>query len=394
MHTRATQLIGVPGAYPRARIQRRLALIAGCTALIAGGALWHLDFATGGLNRSWAVSGTIALLFIGAIIALKWTGRLRAGLRAERLAVRESRRSQPGIIACGVVRPLSDGREVDIDIVVAGPMLAAIEVKGSGGRVYWGENVKKLFTAVGRNHTMNRKHGHAVFQAAEGADVIAKRVGRECASIVCIAWMSNRGHEEILEVPFCHPKAPERQRTVYVCSAKNLPKVLEKLEHVIAAHELTEVRHGLTNTASGDETGRRNDRRPASSLKSTNNTEEHQAMKRTSIKPCYLEKQRRGDYVGTITEAWRIDRKIDIQEGSKFVVWPMGSDKQGPKLLEFVPPGADVATDAILLAKLHHTEKNRWYGKRKVDLTGGNRITTEADFNLYDNGRNFGLTVS
>ena len=279
-------------------------------------------------------------------------------------------------------------------MVVAGPMLAAIEVKGTGGRVYWGAKFQRLFTAVGRNRTMNRNHSHAVLQAVQGAEVIAERLGRECASIVCIAWMSNRGHEEILEVPFCHPRAPERQHTAYVCSAKNLPKVLNRLEHVIADHELTEVRHRLTNEIPGEHTGLRNNGRSSPSLKSTNDTEEHQAMKTTTTRPCYLEKQRRGDYVGTISEAWKIDGKIDIPEGSKFVVWSMGSDHRGPKLLEFVPRGGDVATDAILLVKLHHTEGNRWYGKRKVDLTGRNTITTEAHFSLYENKKNIGLTVS
>lgn len=58
-------------------------------------------------------------------------------------------------------------------------------MKGTGGRVFWGDKTEKLFTAVTRNRGMNRNHTHAVWQSVRGADAVAERTGRDCAAIVC-----------------------------------------------------------------------------------------------------------------------------------------------------------------------------------------------------------------
>ena len=111
------------------------------------------------------------------------------------------------------------------------------------------------------------------------------------------------------------------------------------------------------------------------------------------MKPCYLSHTRRGCYVGTIQERWTIDGKVDLPRGSQFVVWPLGTDEKGPKLLEVAPPGSDISKAAILLVKLFHVKGNQYYGTRRVTLRGELQVTTSAEFNLFQNERDFGLTV-
>ena len=112
----------------------------------------------------------------------------------------------------------------------------------------------------------------------------------------------------------------------------------------------------------------------------------------------YLEKDRRGSYVGTIETDWKIEEKIALQKGCTFVMWPMGSAKKNPKLLELVPPGRNIVTEAIILVKMHRTRdgRNRYFGQRKVDLKVGGHpvVTMKACFTLFENEENFGLVVS
>ena len=111
------------------------------------------------------------------------------------------------------------------------------------------------------------------------------------------------------------------------------------------------------------------------------------------MKTCYLKPTTRGCFVGALEERWKIADKVDIPKGAQFVVWPLGNEKRGPKLLELAAPGADISQQAILIAKLFYADRNRYYGTRRVNLSGRMEVTTKADFNLYENDRDLGLTV-
>ena len=113
---------------------------------------------------------------------------------------------------------------------------------------------------------------------------------------------------------------------------------------------------------------------------------------------CYLKRDRRGSYVAEIDEDWTIAGKIGLPKESTFVLWPMGTAKRNPKLLELVLPGEDLVTKAIILVKLHRTKDkgNRYFGQRKVRLFSGKKtiVSTEANFTLFENKEDFGLVVS
>ena len=111
------------------------------------------------------------------------------------------------------------------------------------------------------------------------------------------------------------------------------------------------------------------------------------------MSPCYLKKTGRGSFEGKTQEAWKIAGKINIPAGSTFVLWQLGNNEQGPKLIELAAPGNDIAKRAILLLKVFHAKENRYYGKRRVNLSGPLEVTVQADFNVYQNEDDFGLTV-
>ena len=118
----------------------------------------------------------------------------------------------------------------------------------------------------------------------------------------------------------------------------------------------------------------------------------------TKLKPCYLWHDPRGCHVGRIEEPWKIPDAIHIDKGSQFVLWELGNETSGPKLIELVPPDGDVTRDAILLLKVFHWEKNRYFGMPHATLLGRRksdppRVDSRAKFTVFANERNFGLTV-
>ena len=111
-------------------------------------------------------------------------------------------------------------------------------------------------------------------------------------------------------------------------------------------------------------------------------------------KTCFLKPDPRGCFVGEINEPWEIEGKVNIPAGARFVLWRLGTEERGPKLVELAAPNADITKKAILLLKVYFAENNRYYGKRRLDLRGPMAVTKDAKFNVFENSEDFGLTVS
>ena len=88
-----------------------------------------------------------------------------------------------------------------------------------------------------------------------------------------------------------------------------------------------------------------------------------------------------------------MEGKVDIPAGSTFILWRLGNEETGPKLVELAPPDGDVRTTAILLLKVYHVQGNHYFGTRRINLTGPTAVTTSARFNVYENESDFGLMV-
>ena len=117
-------------------------------------------------------------------------------------------------------------------------------------------------------------------------------------------------------------------------------------------------------------------------------TREREAKKR-----CYLRPGPRGAFEGKIKARWTVKGKFDIPAGSTFILWRLGNEDTGLKLVELAPPDGDVRTTAILLLKVYHVQGNHYFGTRRINLTGPTAVTTSARFNVYENESDFGLMV-
>ena len=122
-------------------------------------------------------------------------------------------------------------------------------------------------------------------------------------------------------------------------------------------------------------------------------TRRETTRERETKKRCYLKPGPRGAFEGQIKERWTVEGKVDIPAGSTFILWRLGNDETGPKLVELAPPDGDVRTTAILLLKVYHVEKNHYFGMRRIDLNGPTTVKTSARFNVYENESDFGLMV-
>lgn len=128
---------------------------------------------------------------------------LSTGVRAERKADRL-------VGEFGSVRPkvklwgLKVGPRADADLVLVGPGLVTVEVKGAAGKLVWDDRDKVLLTGGGRN----RNHVSAVRQAARNAGVVGDMCGVVSSAVVLAVWADPFRREVVLDgvsVTVCSP---------------------------------------------------------------------------------------------------------------------------------------------------------------------------------------------
>lgn len=158
---------------------------------------------------AWLLLITLA----GGGFALSFTKRLsqlNAGIRAERVVLRSARRGHVAGVYAGYVPRRRDG---DVDLIAVGPALAVIETKAGGGFV----QVVNGNLVMGAGH---RIMGDPIGQAISAAERVRSDldIDGHVDPVVCVAWMDNS--------PFT---VRRRGHEVVVCSARDLPGVLERL---------------------------------------------------------------------------------------------------------------------------------------------------------------------
>ena len=203
----ATQVRGTPARHARKLRLRAAAQTLGGTLIAASGALALL-------LDTFIPPPVAALCFIGGVAAAgparrRWL-QAAAGIRSEdRVARLLNRCGAVSVIHGADLAPEGRSRG-DVDHVVLGPVVAAVETKTGRGRVrISGEQV----TVATR-----RLPGRPLRQARMHAHQLGAHVGTAATAVLCIVDMVGR--------PFTH-------EGVTVCSAADLPGVLAGLPRSI-----------------------------------------------------------------------------------------------------------------------------------------------------------------
>jgi hypothetical protein len=160
------------------------------------------------IPSSTVVVGGLAL---GAVVVRFHVGglaRASAGAATEEEIASRLRRLRVEAVLYGLVLP---GRRSDVDVILIGPIAAAVEVKRGSGRLRVGGDGS--ITAGAR-----RLPGRPLDQAARGARAVARVLDVDVYPILCISDMRGR---------------PQRYRIddeeVIVCSARHLVRVVRRL---------------------------------------------------------------------------------------------------------------------------------------------------------------------
>jgi len=198
---------GRPGRYAR-----RLAMIR-----IAGGRLILVSSISAAIAVASAGLPVVALVLLvsGAIGAARMRRRAAqaaVGAAAERMVAAQVHRLRAGGMIWGHRPP---GRRGDIDLVVLGPWIAAIEIKHGSGRVkVYADGAVK----VGRSWLP----GRPVRQAVGNAAALRRSLGSEgfVDAILCVSEM--RGRTRIVETD---------HGEVVVTSARGLRSAIRRLPH-------------------------------------------------------------------------------------------------------------------------------------------------------------------
>jgi hypothetical protein len=198
-----TQVIGRPAAYARKLRNAALLKAAGLgLGTLLGGGLAVVGLA----DQRWPVAAAGIAVAVactaGCERARTAAARARAGIAAEDLVARHVTRQGFALVAFGPML----GAGGDCDVVVAGPCLAAVEVKyGRGAVSHKG----------GRLRDARRSFpGDPVAQARRQAGALGRLAGTPASPVVCVTGMTN---------------PPLRVGDVTVCSAADLPGVLASL---------------------------------------------------------------------------------------------------------------------------------------------------------------------
>lgn len=252
------KIYGQPGGY--AGTLARRALTRGAVFQVPGlaaGAAALAALVSAGPDGSppWPLIAVLAALAAAGTIAARphWDAASRAlvGRRSELRVARSLRRSRAHAVVHGALL----GAGGDADHVVLGPAAVVVETKTGSGTVRVGrdgriETHRSVQSGSGAGqHRRRTIPGDPAGQAARQARQLGRAVGQHAYAVVCIPDMAN---------------APLRNGDVIVCSARDLPKVIDALPATvdegtaltyaasIHAHHVAETaRRDATPTAQG-----------------------------------------------------------------------------------------------------------------------------------------------
>lgn len=201
-------VLGKPGGHASTlerEAWRRFALKVGLSAFVLGASLMSLR-----LLPLWLAAAGMMLATLPAVLAGEdraSAAKARAGALAERGSARQLQSCQVEVVVHGFYRR---GRG-DIDHIILGPQLAAVETKYGRGKV-----------SVDRSGRMSAG-GRAlpkdpVSQVLASAALVESETGIRCAAVVAISGMTNQ--------PFSF-------RNVTVCSQRDLRAVIQSLPAVM-----------------------------------------------------------------------------------------------------------------------------------------------------------------
>lgn len=172
-------VLGSAGSVPKrlARRRRLGALALGLSGAVVAALLLVAGAPALGL-------GVLAGAFVGRGILLRRARRAEAGERAEHRAAGGLTRLRADVVAYNARLP---GRSGDVDIVVLGPMTAAVEVKLGTGRV--------RIARDGSVHVGGRRlPGRPLHQAVSNAAALRRTLGLrdEVDAVLCVTEMRQR----------------------------------------------------------------------------------------------------------------------------------------------------------------------------------------------------------
>jgi hypothetical protein len=155
---------------------------------------------------------------------LLWSrsGRAIAGAHAEIATARLMRRVPAAVIVYNARLP---GRRDDVDVIMLGPMAAAIEIKRGSGRVRW--------YADGRVRVDGHMlPGRPLRQAIAQAVATRRALGMDgyVDAVLCVADMKNRPRLTSIDGV-----------DVWITSARHLRRVLKRLPHQLDRGEATDL---------------------------------------------------------------------------------------------------------------------------------------------------------
>ncbi len=163
-----------------------------------------------GVGASMPALATLGLGWLGARSLMGRARRAEAGHRGETEVAEALHRVRADAVVHGARLP---GHRGDVDIVVLGPMVAAIEVKRSTGRVRWRRDGSVW---VGGRRLPGRPLRQAVAQAA--AVRRSLRLGAPVDAVLCVTGMRQRPRLARLD-----------SSDVWITSARHLRRVLRRL---------------------------------------------------------------------------------------------------------------------------------------------------------------------
>lgn len=208
-----TRTHGRPGSTPRLLARRRRLAAIGVVVVGAIGAALLLvaGLAATGL-------AVIVVAWFARRSLLAGSSRALAGARAEQLVAGAVRRVRAHAVVFNARLP---GRRGDVDVVLLGPMVAAVEVKRGTGRVRWSPDGR---VRVGGRLLPGRPLGQVVAQAAalrralDGVDHVE--------AVLCVTGMRQRPRLAVVN-----------DVEVWVTSARHLRRVAHRMPRRVGRQE-------------------------------------------------------------------------------------------------------------------------------------------------------------
>lgn len=210
-----TTIIGTPGAHASLLARRRAAPLLAVPAL-ALVALFMLP------SNTLVALGCAAAAFVVGKVAWPPVARALAGANAEKRVARTLSRVKPAIVLHGA----DLGRGGDADHVVLGPVCAVVETKTGRGAV---RRTQAGFFVGNRKLVRD-----PLAQATTQAGLLRRFTGCYVTAIACIVDMDG---------------PPVQLPDGWVCSVKDLPRVLNQLPRSLDSRAASDIASSLTNDA-------------------------------------------------------------------------------------------------------------------------------------------------